>query len=102
MDAVATAEIFMVFFPNRAINVVGMLADSLTCTAFAGEPVPHVPLASSMFRHFVVTDVVTVPMYETALLSPVEALKLLAYVVAPSVVEVLYTTPAAASTEALA
>jgi hypothetical protein len=74
MEAVATAEIFIVFLPNRAMNVVGMLADSLTCTAFAGEPVPHVPLASSMFRHFVVTDVVTVPMYETALLSPVEAL----------------------------
>jgi hypothetical protein len=62
IDAVATAEILMVFFPNTAMNVVGMLADSVTCTAFAGEPVPQVvPLGMSVFRHFVDTLVVTVP-----------------------------------------
>jgi hypothetical protein len=75
MDAVATAAIFIVFFPNRLRNVVGMLADSVTCTALEGEPVVHwLPLGSSMLRHFWVTDVTTVPMYETALSPPVEAL----------------------------
>jgi hypothetical protein len=57
------------------MNVVGMLADSVTRTAFAGEVLVHVlPLGSSMFRHSVVTDVVTVPRYEMAFSSPFEAL----------------------------
>jgi len=103
MEAVACAATGIVEIPNTFMKKVGMVAVSVTWTAFAGLPVPHVdPFGISKLRHFVVTVVVAVTRLVLEFKSPLLPAYWPAMVVALLVDDVLYTFPAAASAAALA
>jgi hypothetical protein len=104
MEAIAVAPTLSVFTPNKPMKNVLIVVLFLTTTALEAVPEPHVvPLGISMFKHLVVTVVVTDPSEESVLLPPVVAPYWSATVVGVTDAELeAYTYPAAAKAAALA